>query len=269
MDEEEEEEEGDGDDGWEEDINTVADGDGESDRDEDRVWCLSGEIDGVPAGKLDGDLDVEKSVLSDPVVVFPVISRGLVVAVVVVVVEAVDCPFLWPLSLDLSLDLSLGLDVPTGRLDTCISPFASAPVISPLPSSSPFPFSSPLSFSSPLLLSSPRFFFPLPLPPLPLALEVTVSSLLPPGWVVVSDSTRTQSTMLDEVISGAELEALDVWVSGFSRVLVLSVVIGIPEAGKVDARRVGEPTLAGALLSLEGLLNHELPQENKPAKGTK
>lgn len=45
---------------------------------------------------MDGDLDVEKSVLSDPVVVNTVGSRGLAVAVavVVVVVEVVDCPFL-------------------------------------------------------------------------------------------------------------------------------------------------------------------------------
>ena len=47
------------------------------------------------------------------------------------------------------------------------------------------------------------------------------------------------------------------------------VLLGIPEAGKADARRVGESTPAGALLSLEGLPNHEPPQENKPAEGTK
>lgn len=74
---------------------------------------------------------------------------------------------------------------------------------------------------------------------------------------------------LDEMISGAELEAVVVCVSEFSQVLELFVVTGILEAAKVDARRVGEPSLAGVVLSLEGLLNHELPQENKPAEGTK
>lgn len=48
--------------------------------------------DGVSAGKADRDLDVEKSALSDTVVVTTVGSTGL--AVVVVAVEAVDCPFL-------------------------------------------------------------------------------------------------------------------------------------------------------------------------------
>lgn len=41
---------------------------------------------------MDGDSDVDKSVLSDAVVVITVSSRGLEVAVVVVVV--VDCPLL-------------------------------------------------------------------------------------------------------------------------------------------------------------------------------
>lgn len=74
---------------------------------------------------------------------------------------------------------------------------------------------------------------------------------------------------LDEMISGAELEAVVVCVSEFSQVLELCVVTGILEAAKVDARRVGESLLAGVVFSLEGLLNHELPQENKPAEGTK
>lgn len=160
---------------------------------------------------MDGDKDVDKSTVS--VVVIP---RGP--AVVVGVAVVVDCPFLWPLSLDLSLDLSLGLPESAGRRETCISPFASTPLISPLPSSSPFPF------SSPLLLSSPLFFFPLPLPPLPLPLEVTVSSLLSPGWVVVADSTRTQVSPLDELILGAELEAVDVSISEVSPLFLLSVV---------------------------------------------
>lgn len=74
---------------------------------------------------------------------------------------------------------------------------------------------------------------------------------------------------LDERISGAELEAVVVCVSEFSTVLELCVVTGIVEAAKVDARRVGKSSLAGVELCLEGLLNHELPQENKPAEGTK
>lgn len=41
---------------------------------------------------MDGDSDVDKSALSDPVVVITVSSRGL--AVVVVEVVVVDCPFL-------------------------------------------------------------------------------------------------------------------------------------------------------------------------------
>lgn len=244
-------------------MDAVADGDGDGDGDDEGDWYRSGETDadGVCAGEVDGDSGVDKSALPDPVVVTAVSSRG--VALVVVAVVVVVWPFLCPLSLDLSLDLSLGLLVPTGRRETWISPFASAPVISPLPSSSPFP----LSFSSPLLLSSPRFFFPLPLP-LP-ALEVTVSSLLLADWVVVSDSTRTQASPLDEVISGAGLEAVDVCASEFSALLVLSVVIELLEAARVDARRVGDTSLAGAEFSLVGPLNHELPQENKPAEDIK
>lgn len=142
-------------------------------------------------------------------------------------------------------------------------------MISPLPSSSPFAFSSPLPFSSPLLLSSPLFFFPRPLPPLPPALEVTVSSRLSLGWVVVSPSARTQVSLLDAVIAGAELEVVDACASEFSQLLVLSVVMELLEAAKVDARRVGDSSLAGVEFSLEGLLNHELPRENKPAEGTK
>lgn len=211
----------------------------------------SGEVDGlgVSTGEEDGDSDVDLPVFSVQTVVTSVSSKEFAVVVEIVVVD--DCPFLCPLSLDLSLDLSLGLLVPTGRRETCISPFASAPVISPLPSSSPFPF------SSPLLLSSPLFFFPLPLP-LPPDLEVTVSSLLSPERVVVSASTRTQVS-LDEVVSGVELEAVDV-----SQLLAFSVVMELLEAAKVDARRVGESSLVGVELSLERTLNHELPQENKP-----
>lgn len=143
----------------------------------------------LPAGELDGDSDVVTSRLSVPT------ARSGVAAVAVVVVEAVVvvCPLRWPLSLDLSLDLSLGLLVPTGRRATCISPLASAPTISPLPSSST------LLFSSPRLLSSPRFFFPLPLPPLPPALGVTVCSFLLPAWVVDSVSTWTHASPVVEV----------------------------------------------------------------------
>lgn len=146
----------------------------------------------LPAGELDGDSDVVTSRLSAPMAS----SGGAAVALVVVVVVGavvVVCPLRWPLSLDLSLDLSLGLLVPTGRRETCISPLASAPTISPLPSSST------LLFSSPRLLSSPRFFFPLPLPPLPPALGVTVCSFLLPAWVVDSVSTWTHVSPAEEV----------------------------------------------------------------------
>lgn len=160
--------------------------------------------------------------MSDPFVGW---REGLVVGLVVVVV----CPFLCPLSLD--LDLSL---VPPGRRDTCISPFDSTPVSSPLPSSSAFPFSSPLALSSPL------FFLPLPLPPLPLALEVTVSSLLSSAWVVVSacgGTTRTQASPLDEVVSGVGSGVADVWVSETTQLFSLSVDMeGLVGSGEVDAR---------------------------------
>lgn len=143
----------------------------------------------LPAGELDGDSDLVTSRLSAPTAS----SGGAAVALVVVVAVVVVCPLRWPLSLDLSLDLSLGLLVPTGRRETCISPLASAPTISPLPSSST------LLFSSPRLLSSPRFFFPLPLPPLPPALGVTVCSFLLPAWVVDSVSTWTHDSPAEEV----------------------------------------------------------------------
>lgn len=52
---------------------------------------------------------------------------------------------------------------------------------------------------------------------------------------MVSTSTRTQVSPLDEVISGA-VEAVDMWVSEFSRLVVLSVVTGILEAAEEDAR---------------------------------
>lgn len=86
---------------------------------------------------------------------------------------------------------------------------------------------------------------------------------------MVADSTRTHVSPLDEVIPGAELEAVDVCVSEVSQLLVLSVVIELLEAAKVDARRVGDSSLGGVEFSLVVLLNHELPQENKPAEGTK
>lgn len=66
-----------------------------------------------------------------------------------------------------------------------------------------------------------------------------------------------------------ELEAVDVISSEVSQLLVLSVVIELLEATKVDARRVGGSSLAGVEFSLKGPLNHELPQENKPAEGIK
>lgn len=50
---------------------------------------------------------------------------------------------------------------------------------------------------------------------------------------MVSASTRIQASPLEEEISGAGLEVVDVGVSEFS---LLSVVIDILEAAKVDAR---------------------------------
>lgn len=60
------------------------------DADEERGPYGSGETDGngVSTGEVDGDSDVDKSALSNPFVS----SRGL--AVVVVAVVVVDCPFL-------------------------------------------------------------------------------------------------------------------------------------------------------------------------------
>lgn len=74
-------------------MEAVTDGDGDGDKERD--WYGSGEIDGneVSAGEVNGDSDVDKSALSNPVVVITVSSRGLAVVVVVVVV-VVDCPFL-------------------------------------------------------------------------------------------------------------------------------------------------------------------------------
>ncbi|TNN67843.1 hypothetical protein EYF80_021997 [Liparis tanakae] len=57
-------------------------------------------------------------------------------------------------------------------------------------------------------------------------------------------------------------------VSEVSWLLALSGVTELLEADKVDARRVGDSSLTGEELSPEELLNHELPQENKPAEGT-
>ncbi len=71
------------------------------------------------------------------------------------------------------------------------------------------------------------------------------------------------------MISGAELEAVDVCASEIFQLFVLSVVMELLEAAKVDARRVGDSSLAVVEFSLEGPSNHELPQENKPAEGTK
>lgn len=73
---------------------------------------------------------------------------------------------------------------------------------------------------------------------------------------------------MDEVVPGAKLETVDMCVSEVSRLLVLSVVMELLEAAKVDARRVGASSLTGEELSPEELLNHELPKENKPAEGT-
>lgn len=87
--------------------------------------------------------------------------------------------------------------------------------------------------------------------------------------VVVSGSTRTQESPLDEEISGVELETVKVWLSEFSLLWMLSVVIAILEVGKVDVRRVGESSPAGVVFSLQGVLNHELPHEKKPGQSMK
>lgn len=50
--------------------------------------------DGVSADEVDGDSDVDKSALSDPVVVITVSSSSGGLAVVVVAVVVVDCPLL-------------------------------------------------------------------------------------------------------------------------------------------------------------------------------
>lgn len=206
--------------------------------------------DGVSVGKADVDPDADTPLLSDTVVLVAVSSSALVVGAAAVVV--VDCPLLWPFSLDLSLDLSLGLLVPTGRRDTWISPFASTPPSSPLPSISP------LAFSSPLLLSSPLYFLPLPLPrPLVLRCDVVTS-----GWTQVCVSTLPPPT---GVTAAAELEGVKVCHSEFSKLLLLSAILGLSEASEAEPRRVEVSSLGGVEFSLMGALNHELPQENKPA----
>lgn len=203
----------------------------------------STDTDGLSVGKADVDPDTDTPLLSDTVVLITVSSSGLVVGAAALVV--VVCPLLWPLSLDLSLDLSLGLLVPTGRRDIWISPFAS----------SPLPSISPLAFSSPLLLSSPLYFLPLPLP-LPLVLRCDVVTS---GWTQVCVSTLT------DVAAAAEPEGVKVCHSEFSKLLLLSAIFGF----EVETGWAGVSLLGGVGFSLVGALNHELPQENKPAAITK
>lgn len=69
---------------------------------------------------------------------------------------------------------------------------------------------------------------------------------------------------LEEVISGAGVEVVDMGVSDFSELLVLSAVTELLEAAEVDATWVGESSLPGVELSPGGLLNHDFPKENKP-----
>lgn len=92
--EEEDGREGDGEEDWDSNrdgdrgMDAVTDSSGGGDEESD--WS-GPDGNGVSTGKVDGDSDVDKSALSDPVVI-TVSSRGLSVVVVVVVV--VDCPFL-------------------------------------------------------------------------------------------------------------------------------------------------------------------------------
>lgn len=211
-----------------------------------------GAEEGASVGEAEVDSDADTPMLSDTVVVIAVSSSALVVGAAAVVV--VDCPLLWPLSLDLSLDLSLGLLVPTGRRDTWISPFASTPASSPLPSVSP------LTFSSPLLLSSPLYFLPLPLP-LPLVRRCDV--------VVASGRTQACVSTLTPAADGtapAELEGVKMCHSEFSKLLLLSAIVGLSEASKVEPRRVDVSSPAGVESSLVAAVNHERPHENKPAE---
>lgn len=169
----------------------------------------SGDTDGLSVGEDGVEPEADAAPLSHAVLLVPGSCGALVVGAAAVVV--VDCPLLWPFSLDLSLDLSLGLLVPTSRRDTWISPLASTPPSSPLPSISP------LAFSSPLLLSSPLYFLPLPLP-LPLALRWDVVTS---GWTPVCVSTLAPPT---DVAAAAELEGVTVGNWGFSKRLLLSAI---------------------------------------------
>lgn len=66
--------------------------------------------------------------------------------------------------------------------------------------------------------------------------------------------------------AAAELEGLRVCHSEFSKLFLLSAILGLSEVSKVEPRRVEVSSLAGVEFSLVGALNHELPQENKPAE---
>lgn len=61
--------------------------------------------------------------------------------------------------------------------------------------------------------------------------------------------------------AAAELEGAKACQSEFSELLLLSTIFGL----EVEARRVGVSLLGGVEFSLVGALNHELPQEGKPA----
>lgn len=127
-----------------------------------------------------------------------------------------------------------------------------------MPPSSPLPSISPLAFSSPLLLSSPLYFLPLPLP-LPLVLRCDVVTS---GWTQVCVSTLTPPT---DVKAAAEPEGVEVCHSEFAKLLLLAAILGLSEASEGEPSRVEVSSLDGVEFSLVGALNHELPQENKPA----
>lgn len=210
----------------------------------------SGDTDRLSVGEDGAEPEADAAPLSHAVLLVPGGCGALVVGAAAVVV--VDCPLLWPFSLDLSLDLSLGLLVPTSRRDTWISPFASTPPGSPLPSISP------LAFSSPLLLSSPLYFLPLPLPrPLVLRWDVVTS-----GWTPVCVSALLAPPT--DVAAAAELEGVTVGNWEFSK--LFSAILELREASEVRPRRVDVSSPGGVEFSLVGALNHDLPQENKPAE---
>lgn len=84
------------------------------------------------------------------------------------------------------------------------------------------------------------------------------------GRTQVCVSTLTLPT---DVTAAAELKGVKVCPSEFSTLLLLSAILGLSEveASQVESRRVEVSSLGGVEFSLVEALNHELPQENKPA----